>query len=215
VDFSPFSIYKFISGGCLSSELVNIQSEGPAWFETLYRARGAQLLLYGRALGLSHAEAEDVLQETFIALMDRQSPPTQPEHYCVRAYRNRALNYRRSLWRRITREFESLRWFEVSPDETETERLAMKRLTSLPPDQREVIVLKIWHQYTFEEIGELLEVSPNTAAGRYRYGLQKLRTSLMGVDYEQQQREHTRAQRIERTRSAVRLMDAAAPVAEN
>ena len=51
-------------------------------------------------------------------------------------------------------------------------------------EQREVIVLKIWHQYTFEEIGGLLEISPNTAAGRYRYGLQKLKTSLQGEDYE-------------------------------
>src|SRR4051794_21275850 len=92
--FGIFNI-QMLSGGCLSSEIVNIHSEEPAWFETLYRARGAQLLLYGRALGLSHAEAEDVLQETFVALMDRQCPPTQPEHYCVRAYRNRALNYRR------------------------------------------------------------------------------------------------------------------------
>ena len=214
VDFLTFSIYKSIGGGCLSSEIVNIQSEEPAWYETLYRARGAQLVLYGRALGLSHAEAEDVLQETFVALMDRESPPTQPEHYCVRAYRNRALNYRRSLWRRITREFESLRWFEASPDESETEWQAMKRLASLPRDQREVIVLKIWHQYTFEEIGELLEVSPNTAAGRYRYGLQKLRTSLMGVDYEQE-REHHREQRHERDRGPIGLLDTAAPVIEN
>lgn len=187
---------------------MNIHSEEPAWFETLYRVRGAQLLLYGRALGLSHAEAEDVLQETFMALMDRETPPTQPEHYCVRAYRNRALNYRRTLWRRITREFESLRWFEASPDESETERQAMRSLANLPQDQREVIVLKIWHQYTFEEIGELLEVSPNTAAGRYRYGLQKLRTSLKGVDYERNERD-------ERIRSTIAFLDPAATLSEN
>jgi hypothetical protein len=41
-----------------------------------------------------------------------------------------------------------------------------------------VIVLKIWHQHTFEEIGEILETSPNTVAGRYRYGLQKIRACL-------------------------------------
>jgi len=54
----------------------------------------------------------------------------------------------------------------------------------LPPEQREVIVLKIWHEYTFEKIGELLELSPNTVAGRYRYGLQKLRACLNGENYE-------------------------------
>ena len=51
-------------------------------------------------------------------------------------------------------------------------------------DQREVIVLKIWHDCTFEEIGELLEISPNTAAGRYRYGLQKLKFRLEREAYE-------------------------------
>ena len=172
---------------CLSSELVN-DGEQSGWCEALYAAKGADLLLYGRALGLSHSESEDVLQETFMALMERQSAPAQPEHYCIRAYRNRALNYRRSLWRRITREFESVRWFEKSPDHTPLEHEAMRRLTELPRDQREVIVLKIWHEYTFEQIGDLLDLSPNTAAGRYRYGLQKLKACLKGAAYERDER---------------------------
>jgi RNA polymerase sigma-70 factor (ECF subfamily) len=154
------------------------------WCEKLYDAKAAELILYGRALGLSHAEAEDVLQETFIALMERAEPPVKLEHYCVRSFRNHALNYRRSLWRRLTRELESLRWFEKSEGESQMERDAMRCLTELPVEQREVIVLKIWHRYTFEEIGELLESSPNTIAGRYRYGLQKIRATLEGVSYE-------------------------------
>jgi hypothetical protein len=48
-----------------------------------------------------------------------------------------------------------------------------------------VIVLKIWSHYTFEEIAGLLDLSPNTVAGRYRYGLEKLRASLKGKTYEQ------------------------------
>jgi len=145
------------------------------WFETLYDAKAAGLILYGRALGLSHGEAEDVVQETFMALMQMPFAPQKPEHYCVRSFRNRALNYRRSMWRRLTREWESLRWFEKLPDESPEERAAMRTLAELPVDQREVIVLKVWHGCTFEEIGGLLEISPNTAAGRYRYGLQKLK----------------------------------------
>jgi RNA polymerase sigma-70 factor, ECF subfamily len=156
--------------------------EKSGWCETLYEAKASELVLYGRALGLSHGEAEDVLQDTFVALMQRAAPPSQPEHYGVRAYRNRALNYRRSLWRRVAREWESLRWFERSPAETPGEREAMRALAQLPQEQREAIVLKIWHEYTFEEIGELLEISPNTAAGRYRYGLQKLKNCLQGME---------------------------------
>ena len=65
----------------------------------------------------------------------------------------------------------------------------MRRLAELPLEQREVIVLKVWHDCTFEEIGGLLEISPNTAAGRYRYGLQKLKLKLEGIAYERIERD--------------------------
>ena len=176
------------------------------WCEALYRAKASELILYGRALGLSHSEAEDVLQETFLALMRRPDPPpVTPEYYCLRSFRNRALNYRRGLWRRLAREWESLTWFEP-PEDTEStaQRNAMRSLAGLPPEQREVIVLKIWHEYTFEEIGDLLEISPHTAAGRYRYGLQKLRHSLKDPHYE----------RDERPGATITLVGAAPPLGE-
>ena len=154
------------------------------WCEALYDAKAAELILYGRALGLGHGEAEDVLQETFLALMQMPCAPGKAEHYCVRSFRNRALNHRRTLWRRLAREWESLRWFEKTPPESPAERAAMRCLAELPADQREVIVLKVWQGYTFEEIGSLLEISPNTAAGRYRYGVQKIKSKLEGVIYE-------------------------------
>lgn len=174
----------------------------PHWCEPLYEKKAGELLLYGRALGLSHSEAEDVLQETFTALLARLNKPNRPEHYCVRAYRHRALNYRRSLWRRLTRELESRRWFERDCGETPREQAAMRCLEQLPLEQREVIVLKIWHEHTFEEIGELLELSPNTVAGRYRYGLRKLKTCLKGEVYE----------RDESLGESIALLDAAPPV---
>src|SRR5205823_13256496 len=106
--------------------------------------------------------------------------------------------------RRLARELESQRWFDRSPAESPAERKAMRRLAGLPQEQREVIVLKIWHEHTFEEIGELLEISPNTAAGRYRYGLQKLKASLKGATYEQN----------ERLGNSIELVGAAAPFSE-
>jgi RNA polymerase sigma-70 factor (ECF subfamily) len=186
---------------CLWNETVN-GDESSDWGEGLYELKAAELILYGRALGLSHAEAEDVLQETFLALMQQPQPPLRLEHYCVRSFRNRALNYRRSLWRRLTRELESRRWFEKSAGENPAERAAMRCLAGLPVEQREVIVLKIWHRYTFEEIGQLLETSPNTIAGRYRYGLQKIKLQLKGAAYE----------RDEFTGDSVAFLAAAPPV---
>ena len=177
----------------------------PGWCESLYELQAAKLVLYGRALGLSHVEAEDVLQETFVALLRLQTEPDNVEHYTIRSYRNRALNYRRSLWRRVAREFESARWFERSPDESPAERQAMRALAELPREQREAIVLKLWHRYTFEEMGRLLDTSPNTIAGRYRYGLQKLRVLLKGAEYE----------RTEKFGDTLGLLDASSSIVES
>lgn len=154
------------------------------WRQQLYNEKAAELVLYGRALGLSHSEAEDVLQETFVALLKLEYQPDNAQHYCIRGYRNRALNYKRGWIRRIARELESSRWFERETQDLRAEALAIRCLKRLPAEQREVIVLKVWHQMTFDEIGALLEVSPNTAAGRYRYGLEKLRDGMKEQDYE-------------------------------
>ena len=187
---------------CLSGELVIDQQRH--WCERQYEEQAAQLILYGRALGLSHGEAEDVLQETFVALLRQAQPPEKPAHYCLRSFRNRALNYRRGMWRRLARELESRRWFERGDGETPQERAAQRCLVKLPAEQREVIVLKIWHQYTFEAIGDLLGLSPNTVAGRYRYGLQKLRACLKGEDYE----------RLESTGEPIAFLDSASAIGE-
>jgi RNA polymerase sigma-70 factor (ECF subfamily) len=162
---------------------VNVSECNGPWCEPLYEAKAAGLILYGRALGLSHGEAEDVVQETFLALLQLPHKPDDPDHYCLRAFRNRAMNHHRGLWRRLAREWESVRWFERAPDQDQAEAEAMRRLADLPPAQREVIVLKIWNGLTFEAIGKLLDVSPNTAAGRYRYGLNKLKLCMKGAAY--------------------------------
>src|ERR1051325_10919665 len=128
--FPKNSLYKFPASGVYAMKTVNGNQQD--WSEKLYDAKATELILYGRALGLSHAEAEDVLQETFMALMQSRKLsgqlPTKLENYCVRSFRNRALNYRRSLWRRFTRELESWRWFEKSSDESPAERAAMRSL---------------------------------------------------------------------------------------
>ena len=54
-------------------------------------------------------------------------------------------------------------------------------LGELPPDQRTVVHLRLWEHLKFEEIADLLGISLNTAASRYRYGLDKLRERLRAL----------------------------------
>jgi RNA polymerase sigma factor (sigma-70 family) len=63
----------------------------------------------------------------------------------------------------------------------EQSRKLAKALALLPLEQREVIVLHLNGGMKFKEIGELQGISPSTVQGRYRYGVDKLRTILNGA----------------------------------
>ena len=66
-------------------------------------------------------------------------------------------------------------WLESPDGSRETAMALQSALKSLPDEQREVVVLKIWGQLTFEEAAAVIGISPNTAASRYRYGIEKLK----------------------------------------
>ena len=63
-------------------------------------------------------------------------------------------------------------------DESTFRNALAKGLLELPSEQRAVVHLKLWEHLTFEQIAEALEIPMNTAASRYRYGIDKLRTLL-------------------------------------
>jgi RNA polymerase sigma-70 factor (ECF subfamily) len=65
-----------------------------------------------------------------------------------------------------------------NPDEAAFRESLSRALADLPADQRAVVHLKLWENLTFDQIAEALDISPNTAASRYRYGLDKLRDRL-------------------------------------
>ena len=49
----------------------------------------------------------------------------------------------------------------------------------LPPEQREVVLLRHESELTFREIAEITDVSINTALGRMRYALINLRKIML------------------------------------
>ena len=72
-------------------------------------------------------------------------------------------------------------WFESEASDDETRALLEVGLKELPEKFAEVITMKIWGERTFAEIGEALGISQNTAASRYRYGLEALKKHLGGA----------------------------------
>jgi len=149
--------------------------------QELYREHGAALLAYAAALLGESAAAEDVLHQVFLKLLGgRFGPPSNARPYLFRAVRNTALNFRRSRARDVSLNEDQLQWL-VRPAEAVDAGLALQQaLRELPIEQREVVVMHVWGAMTLEEIAKVLELSANTVASRYRYGLRKLREIMQG-----------------------------------
>lgn len=142
----------------------------------LYRELGPALLAYARSVAGDISEAEDALQEVFLSLVSTDRPlPREPRPYLFRAVRNACLNRRRSAARELDRRRAAAPLF-TAPAGLEDVALDLERaLDDLAPEQREVVVLRVWAQMTIEETARLLGIPPNTAASRYRYALARLR----------------------------------------
>jgi len=164
-------------------ERTNEQHSWKKWIE----AHGPKLLLCARQWTRSLADAEDVLQEAFVRYWRHQRQlPGDPQALIITSIRRAALDLARREDRRTAREEQAgggieadQLVFERLPGEGDERRAEIEvALQRLPAEQREVLVLKIWQEFTFEQIGEALGIPPNTAASRYRYALNALRQQL-------------------------------------
>jgi RNA polymerase sigma-70 factor (ECF subfamily) len=139
----------------------------------LYEQHGRALLAYACAFLHDPVEAEDVLHQVFLQLLRDGATQISSPGYLFRAVRNRVLNQIRDRSREVALDSEAP-WLESPSGSTETALALQSALRTLPEEQREVIVLRMWGQMTFEEVAGVVGISANTAASRYRYGLAKL-----------------------------------------
>ncbi len=156
-------------------------------FARLYDDHAQALFAFLLNLTRNEADTRDLLQELFVKLARRPDllhDARDERGFLIRLAHNLAIDLMR---RRGTRErnHEQLAAEipnpfapSVDPDEQAFRHALAKALAELPPEQRAVVHLKLWERWTFEQIAAALEISPNTAASRYRYGLDKLRDLL-------------------------------------
>lgn len=170
-------------------------SEWREWIEV----HGPKMFLFARQQTRSYEDAQDVLQDAFVKLVEKirndefvgGTESWQP--YLYTTIRRLAIDLSRKDDRRKRREdaaghdeeeasHESFHpWFNSGSSDDETRGQLEAKLKELPEKFAEVIVMKIWGERTFAEIAETLGISQNTAASRYRYGLEALKRSLKGA----------------------------------
>jgi|SRR5436190_8267317 len=147
--------------------------------------------LFGYLLNLTRDEQDtrDALQQVFVKLArqpDLLRQARDERAFLIRLAQNGAIDLMR---RRDARTRNHARFGaehvpcsqfapSTDPDEQGFRLELANALGELPVEQRAVVHLKLWEGLTFEEIAEALEISANTAASRYRYGLDKLRSLL-------------------------------------
>ena len=168
-------------------------SAPPASWKSWFRNHGSRLLLFARQQTRTAEDAEDVLQEAMVRLwksgMTDQSEDGSSEPCLAAAFtqiRRAAVDQARRNIRRANRENRALEldgssdavWFQDSIEQDERSQQIEAAIQTLPDYYKEVIILKIWGELTFEQIAETLDIPMNTAASRYRYALEKLRRTL-------------------------------------
>ncbi len=139
-----------------------------------------QLLLFARSQTRCEADAEDLLQEAVVESSGKSAgnPPDLPLVYAT--LRRRAIDLARKTDRRTTREEVTTErsedcWFDDTIEQKETAWLIDRAIKNMPEKFREVVMLKIWSELTFAQIAQTLDIPLNTAASRYRYGLEILK----------------------------------------
>ena len=153
----------------------------------LYDEHAQALFAFLLNLTRDETDTHDLLQEVFVKLARKPRllrRARDERAFLMRLAHNSAIDLMRRRGARqkrqeqFTAEQRPLFASTSDPDEAAFRAALSEALTELPPEQRAVVHLKLWEGLTFEQIAEAFDLSPNTAASRYRYGLDKLRQRL-------------------------------------
>jgi len=157
-------------------------------FERLLHLYWDDLLGYAESLTLDRDAAKDAVQDVFARLWERREEwrsDCPVRLYLFRAVRNRIIDaHRRSrVWERWRMRWSGeLRWTPRLPDsvfeETELAAELERAIASLPERRREIFVLAHLQDFTYREIAELLDLSPQTVANHMSLALRDLRRRL-------------------------------------
>ena len=141
----------------------------------LIASHAAALALFARQWC---AAPEDAVQDAFCKLVRLSAPPDDPVAWLFRVVRTTAIDRGRADRRRARREAASAkpeRWFAEAEVEGLDAEAAVAALEALPPEQREVIVARLWGGMTLEQAAAVAGCSVSSAHRRFEAGVAALR----------------------------------------
>lgn len=161
-----------------------IASGGVFSMSGLFDLTAHRLIRFALTITRNQHDAEDSVQAALMTVVARPIPLAtveRPWHYLLKMVRNESL----ILLRKKRRWIFGLGLGDLlanqpcdSVEQEDIHRAVWLALRTLPIEQRQVVVLKIWEEMTFQEIADVLDCTLPTAASRYRYAIQKLTPKL-------------------------------------
>lgn len=134
---------------------------------------------------------DDVFQDTFIKVIKTLKSNSYNEEgkflpWVMRIAHNLVIDhFRKNKKMPMLRETEEFSIFSIMSDDVpniekqmitlQIENDLQKLIQELPEDQKQVLIMRMYHDLSFKEISEQTGVSINTALGRMRYALLNLR----------------------------------------
>ena len=144
--------------------------------------------------------AEDIFQETFIKIIKNLKAGKYNEEgkflpWDARIARNMAIDYFRKTKRMPTITDSSgqdvFRTIKIKTENreqqiirSEKESLVRAAIDKLPPEQRQVLILRHYGDLIFKEIAKMTDISINTALGRMRYAITNMRKAMANTSFQ-------------------------------
>lgn len=173
-------------------ELVSLYQQGDqlaiSQLVTRYKSRVFTSIFF---LVRNREVAEDLFQETFIKIISSLRSSTYNEQgkflpWALRIAHNLVIDhFRKEKLMPLQRDSEEFSVFDVLPGNgrnaadqlvyNEKIQFIRSLIDKLPPDQREIVILRHYTGLSFKEIAKTLNININTALGRMHYAVIKLR----------------------------------------
>ncbi|MEL6275395.1 MAG: sigma-70 family RNA polymerase sigma factor [Bacteroidota bacterium] len=180
---------------CNDQKLINLYLKGEERaFEELLNRHQQKIYTSIYLFVKDQSVAEDIFQEVFIKIIDtlrkgKYNHEGKFLQWAMRIAYNMCVDtFRRNKRRPFVSATETFDIFDVlQSGEANAEQTIIRSQThekvrqlvdNLPPEQREVVILRHYADMSFKEIAKLTRVSINTALGRMRYALINMRKMI-------------------------------------
>lgn len=165
----------------LMSMLRGSKTDSERAFGEIYARYSQRIYAYLTRMLDSDKEINDLFQETFVKFYEnyhKEKNLTYILGLLITIARNLSLNYKRSYREKITFEEYLAPQNDELLEDRELIELAKMALSNIDPEHREIFILRLYEDMSYQEISELTGLQISTARNRFARAKEKMKVLL-------------------------------------